>query len=573
MAINAGGRLGPMTLGRLGALLVSVAILGSCGGAAPSGSGAADGSGQPVGSARPSTGGPTANASAGAVLGDQAWVFDPATPSTDLVIGLDDARHVDAVVPLAGGRVSATGADGTIYELEIPANALLDETTIGLTPVASIEGLPFGGPDALAVQLSPDGLVLSAPAVLTITPTEPIPADRQIPFGYLADGKDVILARPVFGTADLRIEVDHFSGNGITRGILADTEPALRRHGGTTERRLSDAIAAEVIRIRQAGGQAAGPETTAAFEAVMREYQDTVVAQRVAAAGESCAAGRAALQTVLGLDRQRHLVGLDATGTILDDYPGLVEKVARVCVLEEFELCVEEHVIHRMAVVWRSFERQFEQLSAIVELDGAPLREARDLTVRCLTFRLDLESTGVVDAGEGSYESTVESEVTLRFDPEDNTISGTAPLDNTAFEFKATCGATSIKGGGTFEVGKLRILTAQPDQDSGSYRTDDGKDLDFLLAYLPGPTSESAKINICGSAGAPLPLPPFPAWTGTFLATHKAELDTTGELGGGYIAIDWEVFGNEYFAKKEWIKESGDIVEAGTFKLYHIPGG
>ncbi len=561
-------------LRRAGAVLVSIAILGACGGGetTPDGSTTAADSEAPT-SAVAASDPPGTVASPPGDLGDLAWIFDQGTPSADLTISLDTAAQVETIVPVTGGRVTATGVDGTVYDLEIPAGALVEDTAIGLTPVATIAGLPWGGADTFAVQLSPDGLALYAPAILTIQPSTPIPTDQQIPFEYLADGKDVMLARPATGAADLRIEVDHFSGTGITRGILADTEPALRRHGGSTERRLSDAIAAEVIRIRQEGGQAAGPDTTAAFEAVMREYQGTVVAQRVAAAGESCAAGRAALQTVLGLDRQRHLVGLDANGTILDDYPGLVEKVARVCVLEEFELCVEDHVIHRMAVVWRSFERQFDQLGALIEVDRAPLREARDLTIQCLTFKLRLESTGVVDAGEGSYESTVKSEVTLRFDPEDNTISGSAPLDNTAFEFKSTCGATSVKGGGTFEVGKLRILTAQPDSDSGPYRTDDGKDLDFLMSYLPGPTSESAKINICGSTGPPLPLPPFPAWTGTFLATHKSELDTTGELGGGYIAIDWEVFGGEYFAKKEWIKESGNIVETGTFKLYHTPGG
>ena len=46
-----------------------------------------------------------------------------------------------------------------------------------------------------------------------------------------------------------------------------------------------------------------------------------------------------------------------------------------------------------------------------------------------------------------------------------------------------------------------------------------------------------------------------------------------GSIGGGWIALDWEIFGNEYYAKKEWIKEAnGNIVEAGTFKLYHTPG-
>ena len=41
----------------------------------------------------------------------------------------------------------------------------------------------------------------------------------------------------------------------------------------------------------------------------------------------------------------------------------------------------------------------------------------------------------------------------------------------------------------------------------------------------------------------------------------------------GFHVSDWEVFGKEYFAKKEWIKEDSSIglTETGTFKLYHRP--
>jgi hypothetical protein len=38
-----------------------------------------------------------------------------------------------------------------------------------------------------------------------------------------------------------------------------------------------------------------------------------------------------------------------------------------------------------------------------------------------------------------------------------------------------------------------------------------------------------------------------------------------------FVATDWEIFGDAYFAKKEWIKHGNGVVEAGTFKLYHTP--
>lgn len=507
----------------------------------------------PVG-ATPAGSSPTAPHSGG----NLGWIFETPGNTVDLAVGLDADQAVEAVIPAEGGTLSATGTDGTAYTLDIPANALLTETTIGMTPVSSIAGMPFGE-RALAVQFSPDGLSLLEVAILTITPAEDIPIGEQIPFSYQADGKDVIFATPVIDSAAIDIEIRHFSGSGVTKGILADIEPERRRLGGDAERRLHNAFSEQLIRIRQQGGDLT--EVVAAFMDIVTMFEDQVVKPRVAAAGESCAAGRLAIETVLSLERQRQILG-DSSGTGLEKYPGLVNTVARVCVIEEFELCVEDHVVHRMAMVWRGYERQFALYELLgVDTDPAVLSEARDLTEACLTFELRFESTGTLDVSDGGYESTVSAVVKLTFSPDQDNISGEAALVNDSFDYRAPCGATSSRGGGTFQVFQLRILSAKPDSF-------EDRDLDFLLSYLPGQSSESARIKLCGTNGF-LPVPPFAAWTSTYLATHASEI----EKSGGFISIDWEVFGDEYFAKKEWIKEAGDIVEAGTFKLYHKPGG
>ena len=65
-------------------------------------------------------------------------------------------------------------------------------------------------------------------------------------------------------------------------------------------------------------------------------------------------------------------------------------------------------------------------------------------------------------------------------------------------------------------------------------------------------------------------LPPPHYGPVTFIATHKDEL---GE--GGYTAVDWEILGDELFARKEWSLVStveGNITEKGYFELYHAPG-
>ncbi len=498
-----------------------------------------------------------------------SWIFDiPANPlSIDVVLDTDST--VEALIPVEGGTLSATGADGAVYNLEIPPGALLKATTIGLTPVSSLSGLPFGGERTYAVQFSPDGLFLYTDATLTITPPEAIALDEQIVFGYEAEGQDPILAAPVVASTEIKILVQHFSGNGVTKGLLADLEPARERVGGSAERRLENALNAELIRQRQGGGEA---QDLAAIADILSQYEAQVVEPRVAAAGESCAAGQVAIESVLRLARMRALLGLDGGegGDPLAKYPGLLEKAAQVCVVEESELCVEQHIIHRMLPVWKGFERQFALLG---QGDSAVLREARDLTVKCLTFDLKFESTATLNIeGGGGYESTVHSDITLRFNPDEGIngiISGEAPLDNDHFEWFWPCGVTSVTGGGgPFKVFNLEILEAPVDPLDPL-----GQVSDFVAIYMPGNTSESATADICESSGATMAIPPGPWWTGAFNIAHLDDLKAgLSESDAGYATTDWEIFGDEYFAKKEWIKEASDVVEAGTFKLYHTPG-
>jgi len=85
--------------------------------------------------------------------------------------------------------------------------------------------------------------------------------------------------------------------------------------------------------------------------------------------------------------------------------------------------------------------------------------------------------------------------------------------------------------------------------------------------YFPGITTESATV-ICDDEVETLPIGSH--WTTMYLTTHEDEMNMDM---GGFILENWEVFGDEYFAKKEWIKSDADlgVTEAGTFKLYHKP--
>ena len=538
-------------------LIVLVSIITSCGGAT-----------------EPQLTDPAASAVPTAVqsidLGELSYIFETNENPIDVAVDMETDNTVEALIPVEGGSISATGADGTIYTLDIPSDALLNETTIGLTPVTNISGMPFGGEKTYAVQLTPEGLFLQNFAILTIKPAVEIPIEEQIFFGYLKDGKDVILAAPVVDSNEIKINVLHFSGNGVTNGLMEVITSVRELFGGSVERRLENALAERlgIERQRQLLGQSQGddPEMLAYFAEVLRQYEEQVIKPRVAAAGDSCDAGKLALDTVLAHERLLQLIGA-SQGSTLDKYPGLFDKVARVCMLEEFEYCVEDHVIWHILVV---YEGLVQQNSLLHIYSQGTMNEARDLTIKCLTFRLEFESTGRLDVpAGGGWESSVTSEVILRYDPDKGFILGAiAELVNTDFEFFFVCPVTSIPGGGIFTVLGMsyEIDSGEPDAD-GSYPDVHVSDLN--LHYMPGFTSESIITEPCDTLGSLTT--PMTAWSTTFFAVHGAEMTT--EDFGGFVARDWEVFEDDLFAEKEWNPPvNAGNSEEGSFKLYHEPG-
>ncbi len=496
-------------------------------------------------------------------VGELSWIFDEPANPVDVGVVLETEDTVQALIPLEGGSITATGADGTKFTLEIPSDALLNETLIGLTPVSSISNMPFGDEQNYAVQLSPDGLVLQNYAILTITPATEIPRREQLVFGYQEQGSDLILATPVVDSEQIQINILHFSGYGATKGYWGDIEPERRRLGGDIESRLLNVVNQELIRIRQEGRDGNGESSRALLRDAFRQYVELVIKPRVTAAGESCADGRLALETVNSFNHQAALLGSKADEFLTLDMTALLEKATRACILEEFEICVEDHIIYRLPLVWEAFERQYAALGIP---EGAALREARDLTIKCQTFRLEFESTGKLSVPDGGYSSSVTSTLVLRYNPEKGIILGAvAELLNTGFEFFSPyCNITSVPGGGVFSV---LGMTYEIETNSNGPSTDIGV-TDIKLIYMPGNTSESM-IATCPDAGS-VSWPPNPLWTAAFVETHRDEMEE-----GGFAAIDWDMVGGDLFAEKEWSLTGSmntGVSEEGSFKLYHAPG-
>ena len=102
---------------------------------------------------------------------------------------LDTDRESSASLGPEGGTVMATAADGTEYALSIPADALIDETEIVLTPIISVDDLPMSGGFIAGVHFEPSGLELFRTAELRVTqPAAPNLAADEALAGFVYDG-------------------------------------------------------------------------------------------------------------------------------------------------------------------------------------------------------------------------------------------------------------------------------------------------------------------------------------------------------------------------------------------------
>lgn len=149
------------------------------------------------------------------------------------VATLDAPAAVQAVVGADGGVVEARSG-GKRFRLSIPAEALERDTTIVMTPIVSMTGLPFGGPVLAAVRLEPDGLVFRRRASLSISgmptaPPDPWGAAQSIVgFSSSAGGTLLETMVPVIVGDTATLDVAHFSDTGTADTRARDLEARLR---------------------------------------------------------------------------------------------------------------------------------------------------------------------------------------------------------------------------------------------------------------------------------------------------------------------------------------------------------
>jgi hypothetical protein len=140
----------------------------------------------------------------------------------------DSATATVKQIDQTGGSLSATGADGTVYTLALPAGALPGAVQVGLYPVMSLAAVPAGSRLVAGVQYTPEGLTLLAPGTLTIAPR----ASLGTTIGgvdWRGNGVGAHAAPIALSDGRITMTVHHFSGQGLEDPPLVPLAPSACR--------------------------------------------------------------------------------------------------------------------------------------------------------------------------------------------------------------------------------------------------------------------------------------------------------------------------------------------------------
>jgi hypothetical protein len=142
-----------------------------------------------------------------------------------ITVNLDTAAAETAIVPRGGGAVMTVGSNGISYALNIPADALFEDTEITITPVTGITNFHLPGGVLAAVHLEPEGLQFLQAATITLTlPGPPAPAligRGLIGFSMQNDGSGFDSIPFGIDGSVLTLQVHHFSTAGIGSGVCS----------------------------------------------------------------------------------------------------------------------------------------------------------------------------------------------------------------------------------------------------------------------------------------------------------------------------------------------------------------
>lgn len=512
------------------------------------------------------------------------YTLDRRGAAINATVTPDTARAASADLPVTGGTLSVTGADGTVYTLEIPADALVEATRVTLTPVVSVAGLPIGGGGSgggtsVGVQLSPAGLQLVNAATLVITPAAAaaVPIERQLFIQWGSGGNDVAYIAPDPAAATVRLSVAQFSGVGMLRsaGFDVDTAALRTRIGGDAAARLASAVAELLMRDR-ARRHAGITDTQGALIAaaltgsLIDQFRRDVLTPRTAAAASGCAAATLAADTLTQLHQQRRLLGVaNAAAELATEATALMPVVAEACMAAAYAQCRDAHVVTRVIPAQTAIARR----AALLGSDVTSFPDTDRFVRGCLRFELEfVSSAGArVTAGDAPYDFDEAVAATVPIDLGPGQLGGTATLASTRYDVvqKNACLRSEglVRVGSQLTVAGISFVTAVDPVTAAATGTVTDLTLNFSAeptasTYTLVDTCLATRENVDGA---------------TWSTVHAQTMDLVlPPAGNGYAVSGWQMLGGAVFARKTITVNSPQdgfsLLTESRLELRHTPG-
>ncbi|MDQ6799291.1 MAG: hypothetical protein M3041_00475 [Acidobacteriota bacterium] len=472
---------------------------------------------------------------------------------------LDDARAASLEMPAAGGSLSATAADGTVFTLTVPPGALASGETITLTPVAAIDQLPLSGGLSAAVQLAPEGLRLLKSATLSINPTAAIPIDEEVTFAWRGSGEEFILYPPnPAGTRAISLSVTHLGGYGVGRGTPADQAAQQQRRPGSTEdffnQRLQSPAAAQRRELRQA----AGAKTAGQIEAtkILTEYLNDEIFPKEPQNCEKKTLKDFVFKVKWFRENVRIFTGPDAALVAAgDQYLDVAIRHLKACYDGAFEQCTDfkdPTQVERMAWIWLTLASEGKESS----VDSKKIQ-------RCLTFELTFDSVIEELQPQGAafaFRHQVHAVVPLTLSSFEDGPVGNGDLKYASLTYSgpsiSPCSQTTVGGNSVFQVIKTSL----------DFNVFDGGPPPEPLTMEYDPGYPNFKFTVtCPMA------PEIVLDQQRWRAEYYDHFHSDERSGSGFIAKGWQRIGGDVYARKTYQRPSPFAVETTTLTLKHTP--
>lgn len=532
----------------------------------------------------------------------------PSAP-LDLVVTPSEANLAQRVVGPTGGSVSATGPDGTVYRLEVPAGALLMDTPITMTPLADVTGYPFAAePERrVGVQLAPNGLEFQTSATLMIEPQGGVPQGSVAMLSYRAQGRDAGVELPDESADGLTLSIDHFSGYTAVWPIKeAEWRQLARQKQELAEWRMTSELNALLAFRRGMILAGADPRTIYSDLDLAREYMPQYVSDilqpRLEAAGVGCSEGQRAIATWFGFWRTLQLLGLAedpaffptiglTTYTNANDLPeAVLLNTVTTCQREALARCLATGDFFGLYRVYFSLQRVVELLGR--EMDPHWGQQLLDDADRCGRWQLEMATTFTVEelpnaccAPTGSFDSTID----LRWKPGDGgdvltriadaKIEGEGDLENLKIQFGgALCHVTATPPQQTEKaVAKITSLEWEyPDDPTAPSWAESGYPIQLGMSVNPG-SANTSYTAVCYGITTPAIPYPFPLAELTFaFGNQYADRDDPTKYPLR-IEARWEFTSANPFRAHRQLQGSGSngitpVTMTIDLTLHHRPG-